>query len=439
MSRDRRIILHIDMNSYFASVEQQANPFLRGKAIAITGKSKERSVVCTASIEAKKLGVKTAMSTWEAEKICPQLIFICGDPEKYSEITARFNRIFYEFTDRVEQFSVDESFLDITDAARDYLGATIMAQMIRARLREDCGARITASIGIAPNKLMAKLASETVKPNGLTVVQPHQVIDLLDRSKPQDLCGIGPCLGRRLENLGLTNFSLLRQYPIELLIKEFKSYGYWLHQAAHGRDDSPVCTDEADPKSVGHSYTLPHDTYDPREMKRYLLKMADKIAWRLRRDDFRARTIHAYARYGDFTGAGAQSTLNQPTADGYKIYKTAWEIIEKLINPLPTSPLVRGRSQNQSKNISPPPYQGGGWGEVNEIKKPIRLLGLSCSNLSKGPEQQSIFKKERKLLSVLPALDAIQARYGARAWTRASLLKTEIKARSSGFHFDHLL
>lgn len=141
---DNRIYIHIDMNSYFASVEQQANPFLRGKPIAITGKrydgqEQTRSVVTTASIEAKSLGVKTAMSTWEAKRICPSLLLYPGDPEKYSAITHRFNNIFHEFTHIVDQFSVDESFLDVTEAAGDYLGASFIAQAIRMRLREDCG------------------------------------------------------------------------------------------------------------------------------------------------------------------------------------------------------------------------------------------------------------------------------------------------------------
>jgi len=189
-----RIIMHIDMNSYFASVEQQANPFLRGKPIGVTGKSfdtnesakAQRSIIATASIEAKRLGIKTAMSTSEAKRLLPSLIIVPGDPEKYAEITHRFNKIFNEFTDQVEIFSVDESFLDVTDWAQDYFGATMMAQAIRERIKEDCGERITCSIGIAPNKLIAKLASESHKPNGLTVVRPEQVLDFVASQKLGD-------------------------------------------------------------------------------------------------------------------------------------------------------------------------------------------------------------------------------------------------------------
>lgn len=403
-----RIIIHIDMNSYFASVEQQANPFLRGKPIGITGKRAEagdynRSIITTASIEAKRLGVKTAMSAWEAKKICPSLLLIAGDPEKYSELMHRFNKVYREFTHLVQQFSIDESFLDITDTAKDYLGATLMAQMIRYRLREELGERVTASIGIAQNKLMAKLACESVKPNGLTVLRPGNEIPFLDTRALQDLCGIGPRIYRRLNRLGIRNFRELREYPAEGLIAEFKSYGLWLHRAAHGIDDSPVDPREDEPKSVGHSYTMPAGADDEHAARRYLLCLADKVAWRLRRDGYQAHCITAYIRYGDFTGVGKQRRFKEPIMDGLSLFKIAWGLIE----------------------------------EVRDDMKPIRLVGLSASQLTNGGEQQPLFKKERKMMNILPALDKIQTRYGTNAWTRASLLPIEFKPRSSGFHFDH--
>ena len=148
----------------------------------------------------------------------------------------RFNAIYKSFTPHVEPFSIDESFLDITEEAQDYFGATCMAQTIRSRLREELGERITASIGIAPNKLMAKLACETVKPNGLTVVQQLDLLNLLDHCKLDDLCGIGSRIKERLNALGIANFKQLREFPQENLEREFHSYGTWLHEAAWGRD-----------------------------------------------------------------------------------------------------------------------------------------------------------------------------------------------------------
>lgn len=391
------------MNCYFASVEQQANPLLRGKPIGITGKNQKRSVVATASIEAKRLGVKTAMSTWEAKKICPSLIFIAGDPEKYSEITNRFNNIFLEFTEKVERFSVDESFLDVTEEAQDFFGATFIAQMIRERLKEECGERITASIGVGPNKLIAKLTSETVKPNGLTVTKPNEVIKLLDSCKLQDVCGIGPRIERRLNNLGIINFEQLRNFPIQKLYNEFKSYGYWLYNTAHGIGNNHINTDHLNPKSVGHSYTLPENAWDTKTIKRYLLGLSDKVGWRLRRDGFLAKRITAYVRYDDFSGSCQQRKFQESTNDGLILFKNAWHLIS----------LWRDKS------------------------KAIRLVGIRTSELTESTKQQSLFKKEQKMHSIISALDKIQIRYGSNSWTRASLLQTKFKERSSGFHYDH--
>jgi len=389
------------MNSYFASVEQQANPFLRGKPIGITGKSQERSIVATASIEAKALGVKTAMSTWEAKKICPSIILWPGDPEKYSDIMHRFNAIYESFTPHVEPFSVDESFLDITEEAEDYFGATCMAQAIRSRLCEELGERITASIGIAPNKLMAKLASGHMKPNGLTVVRPEDCLELLDNSELDDLCGIGSRIKERLNALGIETFKQLREFPQEDLEREFHSYGTWLHAAAHGRDSSSTPLLSQDAKSYSHSYTLPQNTSDPRVLKRYLFGLADKVAWRMRRDGVVARRVTAFVRFGDFSGHGEQRTFHEPTADGMRLFQVAWKILEP----------------------------------ISLID--VRLIGLSASMLSGDPTQPSLFKKERNMTSVLCALDELQSRYGSGVWKRGSTLPVEFKSRSSGFHFDH--
>ncbi|MBI4592536.1 DNA polymerase IV [Candidatus Uhrbacteria bacterium] len=405
-----RIILHIDMNSYFASVEQQANPFLRGKPIGITGKNQERSIVATASIEAKRLGVKTTMSTWEAKKICPSIILWLGDPEKYSDITHRFNAIYESFTPHVEPFSVDESFLDITEEAEDYFGATCMAQAIRARLHDELGERITASIGIAPNKLMAKLASGHVKPNGLTVARPQNVLALLDESELDDICGIGPRIRHRLSELGIETFSQLREFPLKDLEREFHHYGIWLHEAAWGRDSSVIVSPtrghmhsagDTEAKSYGHAYTLPQNTSDPRTLKRYLFGLADKVGWRMRRDGVAARRVTTFVRFGDFTGHGEQRTFQEPTADGMRLFQMAWRILEPIC-------LVD-----------------------------VRLIGLSASLLSRGSSQPSLFKKERNMTSVFSALDELQSRYGSGIWKRGATLQTEFKSHSSGFHFDH--
>lgn len=395
------------MNSYFASVEQQANPFLRGKPIGITGKHQERSIVAAASLEAKRLGVKTAMSTWEAKRVCPSLLLYPGDPEKYSDITQRFNKIYREYTDRVDEFSVDESFLDLTDVTQDYLGATCIALTIREQLKTALGEHITASIGIASNKLIAKLSSGHLKPNGLTVTPPTQVIQLLDNSELMDVCGIGPRIEQRLNDLGIHNFEQLRHFPLQPLIGEFNQYGLWLHHAAWGEEKTKISTNtniqtQKTQNSYGHSYTLPSDTDDPLEMKRCLLALSDRVAWRLRRDKLLAKKIHVIIRYADFTSTGQQCTINTATADGLTLFRTAWRLME------------RWRDETKS----------------------VRLLGISASELSQSHETQSLFKKDQRMRSLQKTLDILQHRYGPRAWIRASTLHMNMKSRSSGFHFN---
>ena len=438
------IIMHVDMNSYFASAEQQANPFLRGKAIGVTGKRKERSVVAAASREAKLRGVKTAMATWQALQILPSIILVPGDPEKYSYITNTFNRIFIEESDAVQRFSVDESFLDVTQASGgDYFGAIAIALRIKDRLRKECGSYITASIGIGPNKVVAKLASERIKPDGLTVIPPHQAISLIDQCELQDLCGIGPRTTKHLEALGIYSFPQLRAYPVKALEAEFHSYGRWLHEAAHGRGDDIVCSDETPQRSYGHSYTLPQNTDDVAVAERYLLGLCEKVAWRMRRDGFLTRTVASYVRFGDFSGAGGQVTLDEPSADGWKLFLAARSIL------VSTDLFPKSHHKNTSQVIGPLPLRPHNPEFHNQTTsplqyfttptplKPIRLVGISATSLVPGHEPLPLTLKDRKLAHLLPALDKLQTRYGDRAWTRASLLRTEVLARTSGFAYDH--
>ncbi len=333
------------------------------------------------------------------------MILIAGDPEKYSEITHRFNKLFFEFTHLVEPFSVDESFLDITDQAKDWFGAVCLAQHLRERLREECGERITASIGIAPNKLLAKLSSECVKPNGLTLTREEDAIARLDSVNLNDLCGIGPRISHRLNELGIRNFKQLREFPLNELINAFQSYGMWLHEAAHGRETFEITVEDVDPKSVGHSYTVPKDTSDPVLMQRYLLGMCEKVAWRMRRDGFVANAVSTYVRYGDFSGNGKQHVFREPTADGLRLFEITWNLLEK----------------------------------IRDRNKLVRLLGISASHLSHATAPNSLFKKEQKRLSVLSALDKIQTRYGSKSWTRASLLPIAFQNRANGLGYDHEL
>lgn len=420
-----KIILHLDFNSFFASVEQQANPFLRGKAVAVAGKGKHsidvasshrsknrfkisqtnysRTVVTTASIEAKKRGVKTAMSSVEARKICPELIIIPGDPHKYSEITDRFLKILRRHCDVVEQFSTDEAFADLSVAGQDYFGATMIAQRIRDDVRKEIGSYCTASIGVAPNKLAAKLACESMKPNGLTVVRPEQLETFVQNQDLQAICGIGPRIARKLETMGVSTTATLQKIPLFDLVREFKSYGYFLYFAARGIGDDEVIEGESTPKSVGHSYTFPHDLRTEHEIKKNLLALCDKVAWRMRRDGYTANRLSVYVRYQDFGGSGTERRYKEPMQDGLDLFKNAWNLVDGIRNP--------------------------NYG--------IRLLGVSASGIAEGEMPKSLFQKPEKIRDTLKALDKIQTRYGSGIWQRGATMGTLFKERTSGFHYDH--
>ncbi len=399
--------MHIDFNSYFASVEQQANPHLRGKAIAIAGKAGgdiNRSVVTTASREAKARGVKTAMATWEAKKICPELIIIPGDPQKYGDITDRLLAVCHKYADDIEQFSTDEVFIDVTTGAGNYFGASMMALMIRRDLKAACGSVCTVSIGIAPNKLVAKLASESVKPNGLTVVRPTDVEDFVKSRPLADFCGIGRSTEKRLAELGVTSIATLRQLSRAQLIDVFQSQGAWLADAAHGQATDALEDDNADPKSIGHSYTFPQDLHTIHAVKKNLLAMCDRVAWRLRQQHFVASHVSVYIRYGDFGGDGCAKLLNIPINDGLTISQNAWALIS------PRLDLNRG----------------------------VRLLGISVSDFKATKLPISLFRKDRRMSRVVTALDVVQTKFGQDAWHRASTVSTKFLERTSGWHYDHL-
>ncbi len=421
-----KIILHLDFNSFFASVEQQANPFLRGKAIAVAGKGKQsidlyanrstssvslsslkhhRTVITTASKEAKARGVKTAMSSTQAKRLCPELIIIPGDPQKYSKVTAHFLEILKRYSDSVEQFSTDEAFADVTIAAGDYFSAVFLAEKIRHDIKKEIGIACTASIGIGPNKLIAKLAGESIKPNGLTVVQPHELASFMRNHELQAICGIGKQTEEHLHKIGITSIESLQKTPLSVLVSEFKSYGHFLHLAANGIGSDEVSSLEEEQKSISHSYTFPYELFSEQEIKKNLLALCDKVASRLRKKSFTAKQISVYARYNNFGGFGMQKVLPHSTEDGLEIFQIAWSLLKDQVN------------------------------EMNGI----RLLGISTSDLQKIPSPESLFVKPRKVRETLQALDTLQAKHGAGIWQRAATLGTHFKMRTSGWHYDHEL
>lgn len=389
--------MHIDFNSYFATVEQQANPRLRGKPIGVTGGDRmKRTVLGAASVEAKKFGVTTGMQIWEAKKLCPELILVPGDSDKYLACTKRFLTILSSYSPDLEVFSIDEVFLQCVDVSE--ADCIDMAHDIKKRIKAEIGEWMRCSIGISYNKLMAKLASNLQKPDGLVVITDQkQALEILDRIELDEICGIGPRIKRRLNNMGVFDFKQLRQVPLPALLASFKSYGQILYNMAQGIDYSPVNPfyKKEEVKSVGHRHTIDHDIADTEEIKQVFLKLTELIARRLRAKRLVGKTVHCYFRdalnqeqmdFG-FSGDGRQSTIPH-TQDGLEIFKAAWKIFHKL------------------------------W-----TGQKIRMIGVTVSNLKPAtPQNLSLLEDDKRQETIINTLDKINNKYGEFTLQRAILL-----------------
>jgi len=408
-----RTILHVDMNAYFASVEQASNPALRGKPIAVGGGvGGKRTIVAACSYEAKAKGVKNAMTAWDARKICPDLIMVSGDMTKYIYTSSEIIRILRGYTDRVEVFSIDECFLDVTDTEERFGGAITIAKEIKKRIREKF--HLTCSIGIGPNKLLAKLAGELKKPDGLMVIKPEDVPSRLKDIPVEKLCGVGRKLQGYLGELGIRTFGDLNRYPREKLVKRFgMACGEQLYAMGQGRDASPVlpCPNE-EAKSMGHSYTLPRATADMDEVKGYLLRLAEQVGRRLRKDHYQGNVVHLALGFEDFKFWGKQRKLEDYLDDGYEIYTVA----EKLMDDHWREP--RG-SLAGSRNL-----------RLNAAAPKFRFVGVSVTNLIHDLDQVSLFEERERQKKVLKAVDDINDRYGDGKIERLATLRAKIHQKT---------
>lgn len=374
------------MNSFFATVEQQANPTLRGKPIAVGGgRSGKRKIAIAASIEAKKKGVKTAMGAWDAEALCPDLIWIPADHHKYTEVARKFLRIFRDFTPEIEIFSVDEAFLDLTHTLQLYPSAKWVGEQIKQRLRADVGEWMKCSIGIAPNKFLAKLASDTFKPDALIEIKPGEHQWLLDQVELEDFCGIGRRIHRRLNQMGIwTVKDLAAADPIRVR-RSLGINGLKMHWAANGFDPTPLDLYYArkDVQSMGHQTTLPENTWDPKYLDEMWFRLSEQVGRRLRQGGYKARWLSMWVRYAEFTSTGRKYRFAELTNDTYDIFMATRKMFKT----------VR--------------------------LEPIRLVGLTAHTLTKTDAIPiSLWEEDRQKERTLGAMDAINDRWGEFTITR---------------------
>ena len=348
---DDRIILHIDMDAFFISVEQRDNPSLRGKPAAVCG-SLSRSVVTSATYEARPFGIRAGMSTQEAKKKCPQLILVEGDHSKYTETAARIFSILKEYTPLVEVASIDEAYLDITQSLLLFGSPLLIAQSIKNRIRER--EQLTCSIGVAPNKLLAKLGSGLKKPDGLMVIPKEEVEKTLRDLPVSKLYGIGPKLTETLNSIGVFTCDQLGRFPVPVLIKRLGVIGERLHEMGLGLDDSPVVPfdEEEDAKSISHSVTLEEDTSNPNTLRKVLLQLSERVSRRMRKESFYGSRVAITVRYSDFYTFSKQKTLSQWINSGNEIYRHSLELFESVPHPKPIRLLGVGSVSLEKRRVS---------------------------------------------------------------------------------------
>ncbi len=374
-----RVILHVDMNAYFASIEQKANPLLRGKPLVVVADSRRRSVILTASYEARRFGIKTGMNLWEGKKLCPRLIAVDSNSEKYLDASAKILGVLESYSDQVEMTSCDEAYLDIT-ASQNFFHSD--GPGIAARLKVDVrkATGLPCSVGVAPNKVLAKMASDRKKPDGLTVVSEATVDEFLKDTPVQDMCGIGHRTQEKLNKLGIFTCGELSAKSAAWMDHHLGFWGHWLSRMARGRDDIPVSrtTESRIAKSVGHSTTFPANTLDISILKSYLLLLSQKIAVRLRKYGLQGKTVSLYVRYSDFSGSGRQAAKKEFTDDGEEIFNMAARILDSF----------------------------------QPFRLPVRLLGVSVSNVAPRPPQEFLLQSLARKDQANQAMDDINRKYG---------------------------
>ncbi len=336
----------VDMNSFFASVEQQANPFLRGIPLGVAVSPHPTSCLIATSKEAKAMGIKNGVSIYKARKIYPNIKVVPSEPEKYREVSREVNRIFLDYTDQVEPYSIDESFLEFDD--QDNL--LLVGAEIKRRIRSEVGEWLTCSVGIAPNKFMAKLAADMKKPDGLSIIWQSQLREIYRTKKLTDLWGISHGWTKRLGKLGITKPSQLLDYPVQNLIAVFGKPGFDLWERVNGLEKDYVSNEEGvDPKSFGHSWVLNFRTTDKEKLKIVVLRLAEKAARRMRREGFVASAIYLSVLLVDGNYFHKSRKLKYVVETGLQLYEQVMKIWETWNFPKEVMHIAVGFSSLQPK------------------------------------------------------------------------------------------
>ncbi len=379
-------ILHVDMDAFFAAVEQRDRPELRGRPVVVGGVG-PRGVVSAASYEARPFGVHSAMPTAVARRLCPHAAFLPPRGAHYARIGRQIRQIFLAYTPLVEPLSLDEAFLDVRGCEGLFGPPPAIARRIKDRVRAETG--LTASVGVAPNKFLAKLAGDLGKPDGLVVLEPEpeRVAAFLDPLPVGRLWGVGARGEARLHALGIHTIGELARRPERVLADHFGAVGRHLWRLAHGLDDRPVVPDRQ-AKSISNETTFSHDVADRAVLRATLLELLDELAGRLRHEGLRAGGIELKLRSSDFRTRSRSRTLAAPTDVTDVLWRTAAELFER---------------------------------SLTDAMLPLRLLGVGATRLTRDPAVQGELFDDgdrRRQAALDRAVDAIRAQFGAAAIRR---------------------
>jgi len=392
MSILARTILLIDMNSFFASVHQALDPALKGKPVVVCGDPEKRhGIVLAASYEAKKYGVKTGMGSWEARKLLPQAVYVKPNYPDYFVFSTRIVRILRDFSPLVEPFSIDEAFVDVTGCMKLFGSGELIARNIKTRIKKEVD--VLCSIGVGPNKLLAKMAADMEKPDGLTVLTMDDVPTMLWPLPLEKLFGIGYRTQLKLNRLNLRTIGDLARCDVETLKRRFGVIGQVLHLSANGIDNSPVNPQSLDVvKSIGHQLTLPRDYRGYDQIKVALLDLCELVSRRVRMGGYVGKTISLSLSDHDRNRLSRSRTIPCYTDLAEDIYQTAVQLLY----------------------LHWPP------------NLPVRLVGVSIANLiKKSGEQVDLLGEKEKLRRLTKACDLIKDRYGETSVLRAATLTKE--------------
>jgi len=382
-----RTILHIDMDAFFAAIEVLDDSSLKGKPVIVGGISR-RSVVSTASYEARKFGIHSAMPLFKAREKCPQGVFLPVKMERYKEVSRKIMGLLKDFSPLVEQVSIDEAYLDITGTENLFGCPEEIARRIKERVGKETG--LTCSIGIAPNKFMAKVASDMNKPDGLTIISATEVDQFLSILPVAKLPGVGKRTLEDLRRYGVKTVGDLKRFSKEQFLKNFGKFGLRLYNISQGRDNESV-TPDREIKSISSEETLPSDTVDLSKLRNMVKEHAEKVAWRLRKEELKGKTVTIKIKFSDFSAFTKSHTIAEAT-DSTKI------ISDCAIKQLTDYPL----------------------------KKKVRLIGVAVSNLDVSSEESQISlfvngDKTDKDRKVDKAIDEIRGKFGGKGIKRGKV------------------